>query len=414
MSASLEQAVAAHVPDNLSGPLGIAVSGGGDSMALLLLLQSVMAKRGVPLQVATVDHRLRKASAEEAAKVADFCNARGVPHDTLEWKDWDGTGNMQDAARRARYGLLTTWAQACGIKHVALGHTQDDQAETVVMRLARGAGVDGLSAMAASRDHNGIRWLRPMLGVSRESLRDYLNAEGVTWLDDPSNQDTQFDRVRAREALSVLQDLGVDAAALSTVAQNLRLARAALDAQTQEAARTLVHEHAGALRVNKSGYQSLPEEIARRLLVACIQWTNGAVYAPRGQSLEHARKALRNNGSATLDGCHMRRHRDALWIFREYNAVKDHETPTDALWDGRWRARGSHEARLRLRPLGEDGLSLRRDWRDSALPRDVLLVTPAIWQRETLVAAPVLDEPCMWKLNVERSALAELVLQGLH
>ncbi len=133
---------------NETGPLGIAVSGGSDSLALLHL----MVEWGrAPLRCVTVDHRLRDASAEEAAQVAEICAALGIAHDTLTWDGWDGQGNLAAEARRARYALLADWAVTHGLTGIALGHTQDDIAETLLMRLARRAGVDGLAAMPQRR-----------------------------------------------------------------------------------------------------------------------------------------------------------------------------------------------------------------------------------------------------------------------
>ena len=145
-----------------SGPLGVAVSGGGDSVALLLMLATVA--RGRPLAAVTVDHGLRPESGDEAAAVEALCAARGIPHATLRWNGWDGAGNLQDRARQARRTLIGAWARANGIGAVALGHTLDDQAETFLMRLARGSGVDGLSGMAPATRAEGVLWLRPLLG----------------------------------------------------------------------------------------------------------------------------------------------------------------------------------------------------------------------------------------------------------
>ena len=183
---------------------GVAVSGGGDSVALLLLARDWAARAGRAVEAVTVDHGLRPGSAGEAAEVAALCARIGVPHDVLAWRGWDGNGNLQDNARRARRSLIADWARSRDVGAVALGHTLDDQAETLVMRLARGSGVDGLAAMAAESRAEGIVWLRPMLGLRRADLRAWLMAEGVGWAEDPSNEDEGFARVRVRRALDVL------------------------------------------------------------------------------------------------------------------------------------------------------------------------------------------------------------------
>ena len=154
--------------------LGVAVSGGGDTMALLVMLLA-LEPRPV-LHVATVDHGLRVASRSEAEGVAAFCAARGIAHATLRWDDWDQSGNLQDAARRARYRLLSARARGLRIADVALGHTGDDNAETFLMGLARGAGLDGLSGMRRRFVRGGVTFHRPLLDMRRDALRDMLRA----------------------------------------------------------------------------------------------------------------------------------------------------------------------------------------------------------------------------------------------
>ncbi|MGB7261684.1 MAG: tRNA lysidine(34) synthetase TilS, partial [Albidovulum sp.] len=138
-----EHAFRSETPDVIA----VAVSGGSDSMALLSLFARIQARRGGQLRAVTVDHRLRPEAADEAQAVAAFCQKINVQHDILVWDHGEITGNLQDQARRARYGLIGEWAQRSGIGHIVLGHTADDQAETFLMGLAREAGIDGLSGM---------------------------------------------------------------------------------------------------------------------------------------------------------------------------------------------------------------------------------------------------------------------------
>ena len=140
---------------------------------------------------ATVDHGLRPGSGDEARQAGAAAQALGIPHEVLLWQR-AGSGNLMAAARDARLRLLSDWAHRHGLAAVVLGHTQDDQAETLMMRLNRGAGVDGLAAMAPLRAALGIRWLRPMLGLSRADLRHWLTARGIGWVDDPSNLNDDF------------------------------------------------------------------------------------------------------------------------------------------------------------------------------------------------------------------------------
>ena len=369
--------------------LGVAVSGGGDSVALLHILSRCFDPGTVELHAATVDHGLRQEAADEARAVAALAEILDVPHSVLTWRDWDGAGNLQDQARRARYRLLGDWARARGIEQVALGHTADDQAETVLMRLARSSGVTGLSAIPARRTLHGVTFLRPMLGLERAALRAYLRRQGIAWAEDPSNDDDRFDRVRARKALQVLEPLGLTATGLAAVAGNMAQAREALDWYSFLAARELARIDAGAVVLDLRGFRVLPEEIARRLLVRAVMWISGADYPPRRSATATVLGALRRGRSATLGGCRVLSAQGAIWICREYNAVRALSLPAGATWDGRWQLYGDSAADIELRALGRRGLRHCQDWRDSGRPLAALAATPAVWSGDDLVAAPL-------------------------
>ncbi|MDZ7710725.1 MAG: tRNA lysidine(34) synthetase TilS [Roseovarius sp.] len=197
-AAPLSGAVRAHFASAPPARLGVAVSGGSDSVALLHLLNDWRGAGGPDLRVATVDHGLRPEAADEAAQVSRLCGALGLAHDTLHWAGQATRGNLPDQARRARYRLLAGWARRHGIADVAIGHTENDLAETFLMRLARGAGVDGLAAMRGHWQADGITFHRPMLALGREHLRDMLRARGQGWADDPTNTDPAYLRPQAR------------------------------------------------------------------------------------------------------------------------------------------------------------------------------------------------------------------------
>ena len=362
--------------------LGLAVSGGGDSMAMLHL--SVAA--GLSVRVATVDHGLRPEAAAEAAEVGQVCAGLQVPHEVLRWH-WDGTGNLQDAARRGRRAVLAAWALRHGLVTVALAHTRDDVAETFLMRLARGAGVDGLAAMAPRWHEAGVDWVRPLLAVSRAELREYLHGIGGTWVDDPSNDNDRFDRVRARKALSVLRPLGISAERLAAVAAHLAEARAALEAATEAALAQVVRDHGLAVQVDVAALAAQPAEIQRRLLVALILRIAPGDYAPRGAAVQSLLARLVAGKGGVLAGCRFLVVKGRLWGFREARAVAGMVAQPGQVWDGLWRIEGPWPEAAEVRALGA-GIALCPDWRATGLPRAALMVSPALWQGATLIAAP--------------------------
>ena len=208
---------------NADARLGIAVSGGPDSMALLLLAHAALPGR---VEAATVDHRLRVESADEAAMVAQLCRGLGIAHRTLSVTV--ATGNVQEQARIARYAALGDWYDDRGLQGLATAHHLDDQAETLMMRLNRGSGLAGLAGIRATTaipGHDGVL-IRPVLGWRRADLAKVVAEAGVTAAADPSNADDRFDRVRMRKALADTD--WIDPAGLARSAQLLAQAEDAV------------------------------------------------------------------------------------------------------------------------------------------------------------------------------------------
>lgn len=366
------------------GPVGLAVSGGGDSVALLVLA----VQAGIAVQAATVDHGFRTEAADEAAAVAALCARLGVPHAVLRWT-WDGRGNRMAAAREGRMAVLAAWAQARGLPVVALAHTADDAAETFLMALARRAGVDGLSAMADRRAAAGMVWLRPLLGVRRAALRDVLRAAGIGWAEDPTNDDPAFERTRARAALRALAPLGIDVDGLCAVAGHLRQVRDALDAAVLAALPAVFREAGGALAVDRAALGAQPEEVRRRLLLAAFRWIGGGP-GPRAADLARAGAALAAGRAATLAGVQVLA---SGWIVREAKAVQGLAAPVGAVWDGRWTVSGPPGT---VRALGPAGLAQCPGWRATGLPRAALAAGPAVWEGDRLLAAPLAGRGKGW------------------
>lgn len=371
-----------------SAPLrfGVAVSGGGDSVALLHLMSRCAAQAGGTLFAATVDHGLRAEAPAEAAQVAALCAGLGVPHQTLHWTGRQATGNLMDQARRARVRLIADWARSLAISDVALGHTADDQAESFLMNLSRAAGLAGLSGMRRAWDEDGVRWHRPLLAQSRADLRAYLRRNNIAWIDDPSNDNDRFARVKARRALAALKPLGITVARLNTTVHNLSMAQSALQWATEKAAEAIT-ETAGALHLEWRDMRLLPEDIRRRLLIAMIRWINGAAYQPREAQLCQLERALDAGRDATLGGVRFRQRAGGVMVTRELRAV-DGERAVGQLWDNRWIVSGSHGGQVRA--LGTEGLAQVKTWRAADIARDVLTVSPAVWHGDRLVSAPLL------------------------
>lgn len=368
--------------------IGVALSGGGDSTALLHLCL----RAGFRVEAVTVDHRLRMESAAEAAAVGAWCASLGVRHEVRVWDHGEVQGNLMDAARRARMRLIRDWSVARGIGVVALGHTRDDQAESVLMGLGRGAGLAGLSGMRREWVEGEVRFTRPLLDAGREELRTWLRQEGIGWIDDPTNEDERFTRVKARKALGALAPLGITTQRLAEVAGHLARAQATLDLMVAAVSESLVEEQAGALRVDE-GLYAQPVEVMRQVVLACLAWLSGGDYAPRAEAVRQLLSAMDAGRDATLAGCRFRRG----WLMREPQAVGG---PVDVgqVWDGRWVVEGPAGE---VKALGAEGLRQAPDWRKTGLPREVLIVTPGVWEGDRLLAAPAAGVSAGWQVRLK-------------
>ena len=265
----------------------LAVSGGPDSLAMLLLSHAADAKR---FKAATVDHGLRPEAADEAAFAGSLCAELGVPHAILRPAE-PITGSVQASAREARYALLHAHADASGCDWIATAHHADDQLETVLMRVARGSGIDGLAGV---RERQG-RIIRPLLGFEKAELLEICAHCGVTPVDDPSNADISFDRVAMRQWLAAGGN-PFDAKRAARTANACGDASEALDWMTRELVSTRIERHGEALSLDCEG---LPVELRRRLLLHAL----GAIqqgYVPRGEAVVAAMDALENGAQVML------------------------------------------------------------------------------------------------------------------
>lgn len=291
----------------------LAVSGGPDSTALMLLAAAWAPRGGPALHVATVDHGLRREARHEAEQVGASAGELGLPHDILVWDGDRPTTRIQERAREARYRLLFAHAARIGADVVATGHHADDQAETILFRLARGSGVGGLAGMAASRERLGLIHARPLLQCSKTELMQCCAAYRHGFLNDPSNRDPAFARTRLRALSGLLDEAGLSRDALLRLGRRAARAEAALAARAAVVASALTPEPAAdAFRANVSMLAREPEEIVLRVLAGAIAASGGPARPLRLDRLEtlaasfHTALAAGAPFSATLGGAALR------------------------------------------------------------------------------------------------------------
>lgn len=304
----MEQLLAAGAP----WPAAVAVSGGGDSIALMHLLAGWAKATGrAPPHVVTVDHGLRKESAADTRKVTAWAKRAGLTSNALRWKSPRPKSDIEAAAREARYRLMGEHARKNKLTALYVGHTRDDQAETFLLRLMRGSGLDGLAAMRAFAPYPlaGFRDLcivRPLLGLEREVVREHLRANDHDWLDDPMNEEDRFARVRLRQLLPQLEQAGISRARIASAATHLTRAREALEMVTAAVLSRAVRRVGNTLHVDSAALTSAPREVGLRALAQLLMIVSGQSYRPRFERLERLFDRIGTTEigrGVTLHGC---------------------------------------------------------------------------------------------------------------
>ena len=308
--------------------LVLAVSGGPDSTALLVLAArwAKRLERAPKLIAVTIDHGLRPEAAHEAAMVKELARRLGVPHRTLHWRGEKPQNGLQEAARFARYELLAQIATRARFAHILTAHTLDDQAETVLFRLARGSGLFGLTGMAhaAPLPLDGVREIflvRPLLHLPKARLVATLKAARIAYAEDPSNRDPRFTRARLRSLMPALAREGLDARGLARLAARLRRAELTIQVAVQAARSALVplpwREH-GPIVFETAPFAGLPAEVALRLLGEAVAHAGdeGPVELAKLESLYEALRQARSRLRRTLAGALITLDRDHLTVER--------------------------------------------------------------------------------------------------
>jgi tRNA(Ile)-lysidine synthase len=369
--------------------VALAVSGGSDSTALMHLAKAWAVRNHPELKLTalTVDHGLRPEAAGEAKAAGEWAERLGLSHHILTWEGHKPETGLQAWAREARYSLMTDWCKANGAGRLVTGHTLDDQAETVLMRLERSLSPGSLAGIAQAGEWDGVALLRPLLSISRQALRDYLAALDQDWIEDPSNEDRRFERVRVRQAMSGLLPHGVTPERLAALAEasartNILLERLA----GQWLARWLKEQDWGICHAPREPFLALPEPLQQHILARIIGHYGGGEAKPEAEELRRAARWVAEGPiRCTLGGAVLGRRKQAFWVTREAARIAAEPLVIPAtgmvIWDGRFRIEASPGAKVRV--AGDVALALGEE-----LPAIVRRAYPLVEQAEGVEGEP--------------------------
>ncbi|WP_420406181.1 tRNA lysidine(34) synthetase TilS [Nisaea sp.] len=380
------------------------VSGGADSLALCLLLDRWCSVAGHRFCALIVDHGLRPEAAAEAARVSRWLKARGIASEILHWSARKPAAGLQAAARAARFSLMTDRARERGAGGLFLAHHLEDQAETMIMRLGRDSGPDGLAGIRMRQLHAGVPVFRPLLGLPPERLRAHCLANAQAWIEDPSNRDRRFERVRVRQEAAGRQAAGLDASALHRVASVFARLRDWSDGTLAAFLReTGQLDPRGFACLDPDALAELSAPLRRKLLSGLLQSIGGGDYPPRSESLARLddRVADGRFSRLTLAGCLVwKTDREGLWIARETpRGTRPRFLAAGAAtrWDGRfdiawladrpaWVHMLTREGERRLRRLRHPGRPA------AVLPACIRSSLPAVTDLDGRLIAPHFPE----------------------
>ena len=306
--------------------IAIAVSGGADSLALALLAHNFALKHKTKIAVLTVNHHLRDEAYEEALYVAKLMQNYRIEHHILDWDHEKLTTGIETKARQARYDLLCNWCKNNNFKILMTAHHLRDQAETFLMRLQRGSGIDGLASMETVSERDGTMLVRPLLGIEPDELRDFLKKENVEWKEDASNQCDDFLRVRVRKILPLLErELGLSVKRIGTAVAAIAEVRDYLGQQADD----FINNHCRnwyncAWSFSPSKFEQLHPEIRQRVMAKLIRYTVPNQYPPEYVALRRLCHSVTDKdfSGSTLAGCEIVPFQKKIWVMPEIANVK--------------------------------------------------------------------------------------------
>jgi len=437
---------------DISFPVAVAVSGGADSLALLLLTHQVALQKGGKIVALTVDHALRPDSQQEAMQVQKWAQDKGIEHVILTWEGEKPTSRLQEKSREARYHLLTNWCKDNGISTLLLGHHAQDQEETFWMRLSAGSGLEGLGGMKKCIERQGVVVVRPLLDYSKERLQATLLAHNQDWIQDPSNQNQKYFRGRLRP---LLEEEGLSSSRLLKVMGKLQEDADFIRESLRNALQETVQAHEGGyLTMNRPQFEKLHPALKTRLISYVMKWFSGAEYPPRVEQVQSVIEKLnwiasplaevrnacprvsgeppvprfkpgeaiqklskeRLNPPFTMGGIYWVSRENEILLLREKRAIKEtlnlEALEEKILWDQRFWINPEIQKIVSretiLSPLGVVP-GLKKEIK-STLPRSIWPTLPALWEKGNLVAIPHL---CYSKVSCEKDLREFISLKPL-
>lgn len=324
--------------------VAVAVSGGIDSMSLVLSMNEYSKKNNLKITALTVDHKLRKESTEEAEYVSNICKKFNIEHHILTWDEEKPKTNIEAIAREKRYNLISNFCEKNKIKYLITAHHLEDQAETFFIRLFRGSGIDGLSSMSEISNLFGLTIIRPFLNLHKSDLKNFLIENNIKWVEDKSNSDEKFLRNKIRNFLNTFENKQQITERINFAIQEIVKCKKNIENELEEVEKNILDFSSfGICLIYRENLISIEEDLALRLLAKTSMKISGNIYKPRLEKLKRLFSEIKNNSNIkyTFYGCIFQKYdKDKIVVYREYNAICEDiklEYNKTIIWDNKFK-----------------------------------------------------------------------------
>ncbi|MEC9414021.1 MAG: tRNA lysidine(34) synthetase TilS [Pseudomonadota bacterium] len=391
----------------IDSKIAIAVSGGIDSMALMNLAKESDLLNDKNVFILVVDHDLRSESKQEAEFVKKEAKKLGFTTRILKWKGSKPNKRIQEEARNKRYNLLINFCRENNINNLYLAHHLDDQIETFLFRMFRGSGLQGLTSFSRSYKRNGLTLMRPLIDIPKSELINYAKRKKINWVEDPSNENQKYDRVKLRKALPLLYKEGFDKEVFLKSIKKLRLANEALDQITKEFVSKYVSINKNvSVFINQELFLTAPQDVQLRVLQNTIRIFSGErYYSPNYLKIFNLMHwAREDNGisAKTLGGTIFRKRKSGIILYKEVkklNEIKSIKLSKSKYkaWDNRFLIKINKSVRGEISYLGNEGVKILKSKKIlskkgfKGIPITALYSIPAMWDGKRLISAPFFD-----------------------
>ena len=357
--------------------------------------------------ILVVDHGLRAESKQEAKFVKNEAKKIGFPTRILKWKGSKPNKRIQEEARNKRYSLLTNFCRENNINNLYLAHHLDDQIETFLFRMFRGSGLQGLTSFSSSYERNGLTLIRPLIDTPKSELISYARRKKINWVEDPSNENQKYDRVKLRKVLPLIYKEGFDKKVFLKSVKKLRLANQALDQITKEFVLQYVIINKNiSVFINQELFLTAPEDVQLRVLQNTIRIFSGErYYSPNYLKILNLMNWARNDNNIsakTLGGTIFRKRKGGLILYKEVKKLNDIKPiklskSKYKAWDNRFLIKINKSVKGEISYLGNEGVKILKSKKIlgkkgfNGIPLTALYSIPAMWDGKRLISAPFFD-----------------------